>query len=272
MARALFVAAVACLLAVAAAQPTFPDNWVSDQTSSIAINQGGVKSPDGSICCPPEAPECKVQTAFSAAIVSQWFSGNMTAQKNPDGSGIVTDFNAQKEYAVLANGSCTAYCPLGGQVLLPGIGIGPNATNMGKVNYNGRMLNMYQVLTKIPILNITMEATNFYVDESDPSKPVPVAIIQIIEPMGQQIGLQNQTFVTFVPGTPNKDTFKVVGAASCPMSKGCNGGGGGGDDDGGNGSVMMTARRLASQGTVEMPEASIARPMGVGQAQIQLDW
>ena len=194
MSRALFAVAIACAVAVAVAQPAFPDNWTSDQTNQIAINQGGVKNPDGSICCPPDAPECKVQTGFSAAIQYQWYSGNMSATKGPDNSGIVVDFNAQKEYAVLANGTCTAYCPLGGQTMSPGIGIGPNATNLGKVNYNGRMLNLYQVLTQIPILNITMEATNFYVDESGAS-PVPVAIIQLIEPLGHQIGQQNNTFV-----------------------------------------------------------------------------
>ena len=271
MSRALFAVAIACAVAVAVAQPTFPDNWTSDQTNQIAINQGGVKNPDGSICCPPDAPECKVQTGFSAAIQYQWYSGNMSATKGPDNSGIVVDFNAQKEYAVLANGTCTAYCPLGGQTMSPGIGIGPNATNLGKVNYNGRMLNLYQVLTQIPILNITMEATNFYVDESGPT-PVPVAIIQLIEPLGHQIGQQNNTFVTFVPGVPDKSHFTVVGAASCPMSKNCNGNNGG-DDDGGQGSSMfMTARRLASEGTVEMPEANIVSHMGVGQKKIQLDW
>lgn len=271
MARALFAVAVACVLAAAVAQPAFPNDWTSDQTSSIAINQGGVKSPDGSICCPPESPECKVQTAFQAAIVYQWYEGNVTAQKSPDGSGIVTNFNTQKEYAVTADGTCQAYCPLGGQVMVPGIGIGPNATDMGKVEYNGRMLNLYQVVTRIPILNITMEATNFYVDESG-STPVPVAIIQLIEPMGHQIGAQNQTFVTFTPGTPAKSHFLVKDAAKCPMSKNC-GNNNGGDDDGGNGSNTLgfTARRLAAEGSVGMPEASINRRMGLVN-ELQLDW
>ena len=44
------IALVACV-GVAAAQPTFPNNWSSDQLSSIAINQGGVKNPDGSAFC-----------------------------------------------------------------------------------------------------------------------------------------------------------------------------------------------------------------------------
>jgi len=48
MARALTLAVAACVLAVAVATiPTFPNNWSSDQISRIAINQGGVKQPDG---------------------------------------------------------------------------------------------------------------------------------------------------------------------------------------------------------------------------------
>lgn len=259
MSRALFLAAAACLVVAVVAQPTFPDNWTSDQMSSIAINQGGVKNSDGSICCPAESPECKVQTAFSAGIQYTWFSGNMSAFLGPDGGGIITDFNAQKEYQVSATGECQAYCPLQGQTMQPGIGIGPNATNMGKVNYQGRELNLYQVVTRIPIINITMEATNFYVDESGAS-PVPVAIIQIIEPMGQQIGAQNQTFVTFVPGVPDKSKFTVKGAATCKLAK-CNNGG---DDDGGNGSTGLAyaMRRLSAEGAVSQPDLSIERRMG----------
>ena len=32
----------------------------------VDINQGGVRNPDGSVCCPADAPQCKVQTVFQA--------------------------------------------------------------------------------------------------------------------------------------------------------------------------------------------------------------
>lgn len=271
MARVLLIAVVAMAASACfvAAQPTFPNNWSSDQTSGIAINQGGVKNPDGSICCPAESPECKVQTAFQAGIQYTWFDGNFSAFRGPDGNGIVTDFTAQKEYSVTGDGTCQAYCPLQGQTMQPGIGIGPNATSMGKVNYNGRMLNLYQSVQKVPIFNITMATINFYVDESG-SSPVPVAIIQIIEPLGHQLGAQNQTFVTFTPGVPAKSHFLVKGAATCKMSKGCNQNGG--DDDGGqNNDMMYFARRMAAEGTISAPDVNIKRRMGVVN-EVSMDW
>lgn len=272
MARIAFTLAVAaCVVAVAAAaMPVFPNNWSSDQISSIAINQGGIKEPSGAVCCPPDAPECKVQTAFSAGIQYVWFTGNMSAFLGPDNSGVVTDFNAQKQYSVNSSGFCQEYCPLGGQTMAPGIGMPSNAKSMGIVNYNGRQLNMYTITTQIPVLNITMEATNFYIDQSG-ATAVPVAIIQIMEPFGQKLGGQNQTFVTFTPGVPDKSKFTVKGAASCQQAKGCNGSGG--DDDGGNGSsYMFSARRLMAEGREAKPEINIVRDAKFAQPRLEMSF
>lgn len=211
-----------------------------------------------------------MQTAFSAGIEYVWYSGNMTASLGPDGSGVVTDFNAMKEYAVNGSGYCQQYCPLPpGSGMAPGIGMPTNAVSMGVGSYNGRMLNLYQTTTKIPILNITMESTYFWVDESGPS-PVPVAIIQDITPFGQKIGGQNQTFVTFTAGVPAKSHFTVLGAASCPQPKGGCKQNNGGDDDGSK-DVSLFARRMLAEGVAPVADASIVRNLA-GKPSIELEF
>lgn len=245
-------------VAVTAGPPVFSQSYTSDQLSSIVINQGGVAQPDGSVCCPPESPECKVQTAFQAGIALQSVAQNKSAFKNPDGSGVVTDFTLQKEFSVTADGACQEWCPLQGQTI-GGQMINPNSTDMGSVKYNGRMLTEWQFVTRIPILNITMEIDNFYVTEG--STPAPVALISLITPLGQHIGTQNTTFVTFTPGNPDPKHFLVTGIASCKMAK-C---GNGGDDDGGNGSGEEV-RRLAANGEVAAPV--IRRRLGNGPLEV----
>lgn len=264
MARtALTLAVAACVLAVVAAapQPHFPDNWSADVLNMIAINQGGIKNADGSICCPPDSPECKVQTAFNAGIQYNWFSGNMSAFLAPGAGGVVTDYTAQKEYSVNASGYCQEYCPLEGQTMLPGIGMGNGTIYQGQVTYNGETVSLYTATQVFPILNITMETTDFYIKEATGKLSVPIAIIQHITPFGQNLGQQNQTFASFTSGVPAKSHFTVIGGAQCKQAKGCNGQGG--DDDGGNGNSMYTLlRNLAADETVRSElDASIVREM-----------
>lgn len=257
----VLAAAVACA-AAGAKPPVFSNSWSSDQIQAIQINQGGITQPDGSVCCPAQSPECKVQTAFQPAIVYNWFEGKKNAMKNPDGSGIVSDFTAMKEYQVTAAGDCQSYCPIpAGNTIGGGAFIFVNATNAGKVMYNGRSATKWTWAQKIPIFNVTMETSDFYVDDSG-SSPVPLAEIDEITPFGQKIGQQNMTFVSFVPGVPDAKHFTVNNAAKCPQNSQCNSNSGG-DDDGGNG------RRLAAAG--EGVQYRLERHMGSGFMRVVID-
>ncbi|KAA0170847.1 hypothetical protein FNF28_01120 [Cafeteria roenbergensis] len=222
----------ALCVAAAVAVPTFPLDWQAITTDSILLNQGGSVNPDGSVCCSANAPQCKIQTAFQMARQYFAYSKNLTAMKNPDNSGVITDYSVGKEYQVDGQGNCQAYCPLPnrGNELFP-FAIDPNATLVGSTQCGAQTCQHWRFVEVIPILNITMEETDSFVATVN-GAPAPVYITQHIEPLGEQIGDENQTFSqwqdmdgkTFAPSV-----FTVVGAASCPMSQQCQG-----DDDGQN--------------------------------------
>lgn len=205
--------------------PTFPNDWSSILVQAIQINQGGVTTPTG-VCCPTMSPECKVQTAYASGYQYFDFTNNRTAFKNPDGTGVVSLYSDNKEYAVDAQGNCQSYCPLN-EPLYP-MGFGENATNHGVVVYNGEKVTDIYWSEVFPILNITMEYSDFYVVVNGDGSCTPVAEIDHITPFGEQLGLQNTTYVNFAAGPQDASHFVVNGAASCPMDNNC---GGGSDDD-----------------------------------------
>jgi len=151
--------------------------------------------------------------------------------KAPDNSGVVTDFNVGKEYQVDNTGACTAFCPLPNRESeLFAFGIDPNATFKGTVPCGDQLCQHYESVTVIPILNITMEATEFFVTKTASGSYAPVYIVQDIEPLGDQIGDENQTFAQFEDMTGKAfptTAFTVTGAATCPQAQQC-----AGDDDG----------------------------------------
>eukprot|EP01084_Bolivina_argentea_P217214 368859_1 len=124
MMRAIALLAVSAV--ASAVIPTFPDAWSAENIDAIQIVQGGVTNPDGSVCCPPTSPQCKIQSAYSAGMMYWDTAGQRTAEKNPDGSGIVSLYADAKEYQVDATGACQAFCPLPPGKLTP-FAIDPNA-------------------------------------------------------------------------------------------------------------------------------------------------
>lgn len=220
----LVILGLAALASAQSGLPTIAIDWSALVIQSVGINQGGTKQPDGSICCGATVPECKVQTIFQAGLQYFSVSTNRTAFKNPDGSGIVTLYNDQKEYQVDSNGVCQAYCPLpeDDNELFP-IGFPSGAVNKGKVNYQGQMLTDIYWDEQIPILNITMEVDNFYIDTTNWNDSIPVAQIQELTPFGQQIGGQNTTWANFKAGPQPSSAFTVLNKTTCQMSNNCGG-------------------------------------------------
>lgn len=220
--RSMLALALIASVAVAnAALPTFPQDWTSDQTSSININQGGIQQPDGSICCPATSPQCKVQTAFQEGTQYFDFTNERAAFKNPDGSGVVTLWADGKEYGVDASGACQSYCPVQGPIE-PGLGFGNNTEDLGAATVNGVSCEHYEWKVQVPIINITMQVSDFYVKVSG-SSGIPVQQIDHITPMGQNLGAQNTTYKTFKAGTPPASVFTVTGKSTCKIDQSCSG-------------------------------------------------
>ena len=90
----------------------FANDWTGVTAQHIVVNQGGVTNADGSVTCPAQAAQCKVQTGFQGA--KQYVSVTQQMQKiaAADNSGIVVDIKAGKEYQVDSTNTCTGYCPL----------------------------------------------------------------------------------------------------------------------------------------------------------------
>lgn len=109
-------------------------------SDAIVINQGGTLEPDGSICCAPTAPQCKIQAGFSQGTQYWSVTQQKTAFKAPDGSGTVAVYADGKEYSVDASGACQEYCPLE-EKKLTAFSIGANATDDGMVTYNGQQVS-----------------------------------------------------------------------------------------------------------------------------------
>lgn len=101
------------------------------------------------------------------------------------------------------------------------------------MTYNGKTVELFQSKEIFPILNITMEIDNFYVDCSNPSNAVPVAEVDLLTPFGQSLGSQNQTWANFKGGPQNPAKFVVNGMASCPEANNC-----GGSDDSNSATLM----------------------------------
>jgi hypothetical protein len=247
------VLAVAALLVVGAVaiNPKFPNDWSAVNTDAIVINQGGTLGPDGSICCSPTSPQCKIQSAYQQGTQYWSVTDQKTAFKAPDGSGTVAVYADGKEYSVDASGACQEYCPLE-ETKLTAFSIGPNATDDGMVNYNGQQVHMWNTSQKVPIFG-TVQSTNWYAKQAADGTFIPIAQITHITPFGEDLGQENSTFLSFKAGNPPASVFTVTGTATCKQAKGCNGE----DDDGGqdDGPSAFAMRQLKEAEPVASAES-----------------
>lgn len=202
-------------------KPTLPQQWIAMQVDDIAINQGGVEV-DGNMCCPHDAAQCKIQEAHQAELFHFDYPNNRTRSGDVgEDHAIVSLFgDIGKECLVSPNNTCLSYCPLPGG--LDPFGIDKDAQYVGSTTFQGKAVDEWTWTEYIvPKLHIgKIQQTNFFVSKD--AVPVPVQENDIIEPFGQRLGVENQTWSQFKAGPPPEVAFKVLGLASCPMSPNCN--------------------------------------------------
>jgi len=123
---------------------------------------------------------------------------------------------------LVVNQTCQEYCPMQGDTLEP-FAIDPSGKDIGTKIIGGVTCEDWQWQTVV-LKIVVMEITDLYVDQSDPSHPVPVQEVDQLTPFGQFIGTMNSTWSGFTPGTPDPALFNIAGVDKCPMSSQCNSG------------------------------------------------
>jgi len=209
-------------VASAGARPKFPDSWSAMIQQDMVQFQGNYQLPNGDYCCSIDSNDCQIQVQSQAGMTYFSLPTNQTSQVfGPEYTpyAIVDDFNLEKEMAVDKNFTCTSWCPLGGK--MPPFNTA-GYTDGGATTINGIPVELWQQVTEIPILNITMETDNFYVNQTDMENANPIIDVDDLTPAGEFIGQSNTTYTQWVAGPQSSKWFTVYGVDKCPKAKGCN--------------------------------------------------
>jgi hypothetical protein len=213
--------------------PSFAQDHYYGSFESVAINQGGVNTPDGT-CCEATATQCKVQVISLGG--DHWNDAAHNRSRDDDQEGSIVNwynYNAKtgegKQMSVTYNQTaqayqCEQYCPLDGD--MPKLAINQYALHLGKhtVTQDGasgqtKDVDLYQWTDRIVI--IPLDQTKFYVDQSV-TPNVPFFQSMLLEPFGDKIGTENTSYLGFVPGPVDQTKFNIVGIQGCPKSDNCN--------------------------------------------------
>ena len=210
-----------------ATMPKFPSVWWSDYAAKVAIFQGGTyNQSSGEACCSLVSPGCKVQA--EGQLGTQYVDGenNQTAV-SAEGQTIISQYGSSdngKEYLVTPAKSgdgwtCQSFCPLE-ESWYPPLGFDKSATDLGKVNIKGKTYDHWQWYDKI-FKTITMDVQDWFVDNSNPSKPKPAFQNELLTPFGgPELGFSSQQFENFEEGL-DKFNFKVSGVEKCEENDNC---------------------------------------------------
>jgi hypothetical protein len=231
-------------------KPSFPQQWTASQVDDIAINQGGVEI-DGNLCCTHDSANCKIQAAHQVEVFHFDFPNNRTRSGDigEDGAIVSVYGNGGKEMLVSSNNTCQQYCPL--PYDLDKFEIDDSAEYVGSTTFQGQAADLWHWAEYIvPKLHLgKLQETNFFVSKD--STPLPLQEMDIIEPFGQRLGVENQTWPQFTPGAPPAAAFKVYGADTCPMSPNCN--------DNSRQKHRKRARDLKNWAFYKFPQASLLK-------------
>ena len=107
------------IISASASPPAFPAVWKANTADGIAVFQGGEKRPDGSICCAPTAPQCKIQTVDLNGVTYNDGDNQRTRRDSQQGITVKWYGDVKKELSLKPLGGgqgfqCAAACPLSG--------------------------------------------------------------------------------------------------------------------------------------------------------------
>jgi hypothetical protein len=205
-------------------------DWSSETTSSMLINQGGQPNADKTaICCSSSySGQCAVQSQYASGMQYTDYTNQRARSEDPVNGIVVALYSKDgktpgKNMLVEQNGThevCVKYCPLDpGETLGRGKSawMDPNATDMGKVKFEGHDAIKYQWNDTI-FGKITMQINDFYATPDD----VPIAEISELTPFGgPAIGNFHNTWSKFKAGPQPKDKFDIHGVDTCPQDPQC---------------------------------------------------
>jgi hypothetical protein len=259
MARQVLVVASACFATFASAShpwPAFAKDFLTEVVQTEAQNQGYYYVDDvGDTCCPSsllnETYACKLQMQYTRGQYFEQGSKNRSRSDNV----IAWYDDVMKAIALepAAAGSkykwkCVAYCPIDDldtfQSLVSIGDCGPEPESCpGK--YSPRNEGKVHISQARPFNNVTkvvdnwawtkllailpVEENSMYVDNSDPSYPVPFKYVSKLAPAGQVEGIANLSYVGWKPANYEHNTAFDVDPSSiqgCPVNPGGCGGSG----------------------------------------------
>jgi len=209
----------------------WPKDFSATEDARMAINQGGATKPNGDICCAGGPGQCQIQ--FSHQAGQRYYDSTHQRERFEDhiaGQVVVTDYKAHKDMLINVTASgeefCQEYCPLDPRDTMDAFNpfdpFDP-VVDKGEATYMGKKLHHYEWKDKI-LKFITMQTSEFYVDDSDAKHPTPVALNSVLSPFGMQLGVQNNTWAEWTPGTPPAAKFAIKGVDTCKMSSQCQSG------------------------------------------------
>jgi hypothetical protein len=228
---------LAGVTALALGTPNFPQTWTANTIAGIAIFQGGVKKPDGSVCCASDAPSCKVQTQTSGGM--HYEDGANQRNRDDTPRGVIVNWygKVMKQMALQPSSSgkgwtCVATCPVQGDYAPP-LAFQPDAKDMGQATINGVTTEKY-VMHDTILKIVQMDERDFYVDQSDAANPKPVSVIEKITPFNipiihpvKELGESATNYTNFSSAALDPSTFEIdncneSGCTCPPPSNGCN--------------------------------------------------
>jgi len=193
--------------------PVFPLDWTATEEDFAVVYQGQYVQQGNLYCCGDDS--CEVQTEYQSGMDYFDFTHNRTRFDDPMNGNIVSFFAPMyKEMLVDSTNKCTSFCPI--EEDLESYQIDPNATYMGQKVIDNKTLDNWQWQDKE--FGIVFETDNVYVD---PQTELPYTEIDQLTPFGLAIGDEEETFHTFVPGTPDPSHFAIHGIDGCPMDPNC---------------------------------------------------
>jgi len=193
--------------------PQFPLDWTANEEDFAVVYQGQYVQQGNLYCCGDDS--CEVQTQYQSGMDYFDFTHNRTRFDDPANGMIVALFNPiYKEMLVDGSNTCQSFCPL--EEDLEPYAVDANATYMGQKVIDNKTLDNWQWQDKE--FGIVFETNNVFVD---PTTELPYTEIDNLTPFGMAIGDEEETFHTFVPGTPDPSHFAIKGIANCPEDPNC---------------------------------------------------